>query len=1133
MTMIRSLLFAALVLPAVAGAQYVATPQAGVPYPALTAPTPVALTAPGTNDPKDKGRATLPLGFTMPFYNRVYTQVTVTANGVLFLEPSTGPNTASDFPGNVVLPNGSEPNAVIAPFWDDLTGSNPTSALQSQAVTGPNGQGLAIEFKDWNRAFGAFTLNVQVRLWANGIIEFFYGTMTGSGATAITATIGIESPSGTAATSALSCSPSCNLTSFDPGGTGTPINYLRFGPPTGVDLQALVLRVDGITQAGSDLSIGTTFTLRNFGTAASGPFDYQLFLSQDTLVDGADLPLTPAPATLGSLGSLQVTSTSHTGSVTRPDGGSWYVLASIPQLPDGGDLNVFNNVVASSVPYAAGVDLIAEAVTPPPVAGPGDPVQVQVQFSNQGFEPAGSVAVKLYASVDTLLSADDRLLAQQAVPVLGGQQVQQPITFTLASSVAAGDFFVIMQLDDAPDAGAIVERSELNNVVSSPAVMQIRQADLTVTDVRVMRATPPLEEVSVAFFGEPARFEAFVANVGGATANNVSVNFFLSDNESLNAVTDKLVGSVTGQTFAPGEARWVTLASAPMPTTDVQGRTLLVQPYFFFGSATSPGLVELNGNNNFAKSSPVVLRNPAPNLVPVELQAPSRAGAGELIVVSRTLSNLGNRPASTAKYRYYLSANTIITPDDLPVLRVTSGGEVADGTVTLAVGQRDSAVEILRLPQSLASSQYFLGVLLDPDDELEEADETDNGLAASRTDVVAQSLSIATPALPDALVGVPYRAQLEGQGGTGTYAFALADAASLPRGLTLSPSGLISGTPSLAGASTVLIEVSSGGRAVIVARPLRVAPVTASLAIDTTALPAPTRFVPYRANLAAAGGAAPYSFQLITGFLPTGLTLTSDGTLSGTPSDALGTMRNFVVRVTDAIGNVDERAFTMTVVDAAPFTIRTQLLKDGLVGAEYLDSVVVWNPSGAPVSTPVRWSVISGELPPGLALEPSTSDTLLISGTPTRPGRYRFTLEAIDAQGRTDGYTYLVDVGAPDVRASAEGTALALPGDSVTVTFKASSLPEGARWFWRDGRLPPGLVFAEDGTVTGTIPSDAPTGLYTFSVGVGLSRAQFLSVASWTIEVAAERPRRASCASVDGGLLGLAGLLLVARRRRK
>ncbi len=1116
-----------------AWAQYTATALAGIPYPALTNPTPVPLVAPGALDPMDRGRVTIAIGFNFPFYNRVYGQLVVTANGLLFLEPSSAANSTSDFSGNDPIPNGAEPNGLIAPLWDNLIGDTVTSAVQTQSVTGPNGQGLAIEFKDWNRVFGNFLLNFQVRLWANGTIEFYYGAMSGSGATPLGATIGIESPSGSAGTRGLTnCTVDCSLTSFDPAGTGTPISYIKFGPPPGVDLQALTLRVDGITEAGADLSIGTTVTMRNFGTQPSGTFGYGVYLSSDTIYDLGDLELLPAPTGPFSLGPLAVATDTHVGTVPRPDGGSWYVLAAIPPLPDGGETNVFNNVLASSVPYAGGVDLIAESVSPPPIAGPGDVAVLQVAFSNQGFEPAGDVSVKFYASVDGALSADDRLLSTQTVAVTGGQQVAQTLSFTLPGNTPADDYFLLMQLDDGPDAGAIPERSELNNVAVSTSQMQVRQADLTVTGVRVLRAAAPYDELSSVFFGEATRFEAFVSNTGGATAPNVRVSFFMSDNESLNAVTDSLVGNVPNLAFAPGESRWVPLPSALIPTTSPGGQTLSVQPYFFFAAATGIGLVEENPGNNFDKSRPTVARLPAPNLLPVEMQTPARAGAGELIAISRTLTNLGNRDGIAAKYRFYLSANPIITPDDQELMRVTPTGDVLDGTVTLAVGQRESAVEILRLPQTLATAPWFIGVLIDPEGTIAEADESDNGLAGTRTDVVSQSLGLATPLLPDATIGLPYSVRLAGQGSVGPYSFSLADPSSLPAGLALSPAGLLSGVPTVPGAFTVFFRVEANGRAVTVARALRVSRVTSSLELSARALPAPTRFVPYRAQLGAAGGSGGYRYQLVDGILPVGLTLADSGEIAGTPTDALGTLRTFVIRVTDSIGNVDERAFVVTLVDSAPFTIQTRELPEGQVGSEYLQSLLAVNPSGAPVSRPVSWNVISGELPTGLAPEASQGDTLVISGTPTRPGRFRFTIEAVDGQGRTDAFTYFLFIASGAVDASVTGTRLVVPGGEVSVTFTASPLPAGAKWFWREGRLPAGVVMAEDGTVSGAVASDAGHGLYAFTLGVGLAPDQLLAMQSWSLEVAPEKSSRATCSVSGGALLGLGALLLLRRRRR-
>ena len=135
-----------------------------------------------------------------------------------------------------------------------------------------------------------------------------------------------------------------------------------------MDLQAISLRIDDVRQAGSELSITSAFTMRNFGTATSEPIGYGLFLSEGATVDQNDWPLTPAPQGPWSLGPGITQTHLHTGTVPRPDGGSWYVLAAIPPLLDGGEVDPDNNVSISSVAYASGVDLIAESVRPPPSA---------------------------------------------------------------------------------------------------------------------------------------------------------------------------------------------------------------------------------------------------------------------------------------------------------------------------------------------------------------------------------------------------------------------------------------------------------------------------------------------------------------------------------------------------------------------------------------------------------------------------------------------------------------------------------------------------------------------------------------------------------------------------------------------
>jgi hypothetical protein len=71
-----------------------------------------------------------------------------------------------------------------------------------------------------------------------------------------------------------------------------------------------------------------------------------------------------------------------------------------------------------------------------------------------------------------------------------------------------------------------------------------------------------------------------------------------------------------------------------------------------------------------------------------------------------------------------------------------------------------------------------------------------------------------------------------------------------------------------------------------------------SLTITTSSLPNGSRNVAYSATLTASGGKMPYAWSIASGNLPTGLSLGSTGTISGTPTQK-GNF-SFSVRVTDS-----------------------------------------------------------------------------------------------------------------------------------------------------------------------------------------------------------------------------------------
>jgi hypothetical protein len=430
---------------------------------------------------------------------------------------------------------------------------------------------------------------------------------------------------------------------------------------------------------------------------------------------------------------------------------------------------------------------------------------VPIAFTNQGFEIAGAVPIRVWASFDARLDATDRLLYSTTVPVVGGEAIRQSLSFSMPSNIAGDTYFLALQLDGDP--GVILEASKSNNVVFSQSKMVVRQPDLVMASVTVRRASAPFEETATAFFGEAIRVDAQLTNLGGSAAPNVSVQFYLSDNETLNGLSDATIGSVTGLSLAPGESRLVTL-TANVPTRSPSNQVLQAQPYFFFAAAVAPGLGEVSSTNNALPSVPTLVRGPAPNVLPLTVQGPARMGAGETVPVTRTLANFGNRPATSVKYRYYLSANEQITVEDTLLPIRTASGVVNELHVDLAVNAQNTANEFVIIPPSLPSATLYLGVLLDPERELDESSRDDNGLAGQQVQVLAHGLSVVSSSLPDALVGQPYFARLSATGGE-TYTWS---AATVPAGLALTPNGELSGRPSAAGAIGFTVTVSSNGR---------------------------------------------------------------------------------------------------------------------------------------------------------------------------------------------------------------------------------------------------------------------------------------------------------------------------------
>ncbi|MGB2635563.1 MAG: putative Ig domain-containing protein [Candidatus Acidiferrum sp.] len=385
------------------------------------------------------------------------------------------------------------------------------------------------------------------------------------------------------------------------------------------------------------------------------------------------------------------------------------------------------------------------------------------------------------------------------------------------------------------------------------------------------------------------------------------------------------------------------------------------------------------------------------------------------------------------------------------------------------------------------------------------------------------AVSVTTGSLSGGQVSSSYAATLAASGGTTPYTWSLSSG-TLPAGLTLAAStGQISGTPTAAGTSTFAVQVKDSSSPQQTATKSLTITVTAAVTpvtISTSSVPSGQVGTAYSTTLAASGGTTPYTWNVSSGALPGGVTLSTGGTISGTPT-ASGSF-SFTVKVTDSTtptAQTASKSFTITVAAAVtPVTISTSSVPAGQVGTAYSTTLTA---SGG--TTPYSWSVSSGALPGGLTL--SSGGT--ISGTPTASGSFTFTAKVTDsttptAQTATKSFTLTIAAAVTPVTISTGSVPSGQVGTAYSTTLAASGGTTPYTWSVSTGALPGGLTLSSGGTISGT---PTASGSFTFTAKVTDSTTPTAQTAtkSFTLTVAAAvSPVTITTSTLTAGQVGVA-----------
>ena len=281
----------------------------------------------------------------------------------------------------------------------------------------------------------------------------------------------------------------------------------------------------------------------------------------------------------------------------------------------------------------------------------------------------------------------------------------------------------------------------------------------------------------------------------------------------------------------------------------------------------------------------------------------------------------------------------------------------------------------------------------------------------------------------------------------------------LPAGLSGTANGVISGTPTTVGTSTITVTVTDSFNNVgttTFSWTIKTAVTVATPSAQTNSTAGAISAV----QVTASNGVSPYTWTA-TG-LPPGLSINGSGQVTGTPTTT-GTYSSVKVTVTDSAGaSATTNAFTWTInpppavtapaprTDASGSAVSVQATATGGVG-------------------PYTWA--ASNLPAGLTLNTSTG---LISGTPSAGTRYLTTLTVTDSKGATANTTFAwtitggLTISSPSTDRTGDHT-----GTAVSVLPVATGGSGG--YHWSATGLPTGVsINSTTGLMSGT-PSQAGT----------------------------------------------------------
>src|SRR3954447_5593997 len=378
--------------------------------------------------------------------------------------------------------------------------------------------------------------------------------------------------------------------------------------------------------------------------------------------------------------------------------------------------------------------------------------------------------------------------------------------------------------------------------------------------------------------------------------------------------------------------------------------------------------------------------------------------------------------------------------------------------------------------------------------------------------IACQTITVTNPAVSSGVAGTAFNQTFTQSGGIGTTTFSLASG-TLPAGLTLAANGVLSGTPTQTGTFPITVTATDSNGCTGTGATYTLTIACQTITVTNPAVSTGTAGTPFSETFTQSGAIGATTFTLASGTLPSGLTLSAAGVLSGSPTQT-GSFP-ITVNATDSNGCTGTGPTYTLVINCQTITVTNPATNTGTVDAPFS---ATFTQSGAIGAT--TFSVASGTLPSGLTLSASG----VLSGTPQVPGTFSVTVKVTDSNGCTGtGPTYTLTISCQTITvinpSSTTGMYNTPLSGSFTFTQSGVGTHTPAVFSINSGSLPPGVSLSTSGVLSGT-----PTQTGVFSITVKVTDANGCSGigSTYTLSIAPNASNKSYIdvgnTQLDGGL---------------